>query len=187
MAARKRGEPDLAKAFGVVHPDIEEATRVASHQLTELGVRHVLVGGLGVSSYIADPRATADVDFLVGKEGWPTTGKIVVAVEGMPRQVGRVRIDTMLAPREAPKLDEALDRPLESEGIPVAAPEVLVAMKLIADRPRDRADIDALLEVVDVEVAKAYVAEYAPDYVEHLDDALKEHKRVQNLARKLSR
>ena len=70
--------------------------------------------------------------------------------------------------RKAPSLDEALARPMESEGIPVAPPEVLVAMKLIAGRPQDDVDVEKLLEVVDVDKVRAYVAEHAPDYVEVL-------------------
>ena len=192
--ARKGKKPDLAAAFEVVHQNIEEAARVASKTLTELGVRHVLVGGHGVSAYIADPRATKDVDFLVGPEAWPTKGMVVSPIAGLPFMVGKVDIDNILAPHEAPRLDEALARPLESEGIPVAPPEVLVAMKLIAGRPRDRADVDALLEVVDIDKVRAYVAEHAPGYVEDFDAAKdlkdaadKEDRRTLNLARKLSR
>ena len=194
VARKGEKKPDLGAAFEVVHPKIQEAARVASKKLTELGVRHVLVGGLGVSAYIADPRTTKDVDFLVGSEAWPTEGVIVSPIAGLPFEVGKVAVDTLLAPPEAPSLDEALARPLESEGIPVAPPEVLVAMKLIAGRSQDDVDVEKLLDVVDVDKVRAYVAEHAPDYVDDLDEMVKlkeagdkQARRERNLARRLSR
>ena len=173
---KRKGRPDLAAEFEVVNATIETAARVASARLTELGVRHVLVGGLAVGAY-AEPRATKDVDFLVGPEAWPTSGIIVSPIPGLPVQVGKVAIDTLLAPLEAPGIEEALGRGIESEGIPVAPPEVVLLMKLIADRPRDRYDIAALLEVIDHDVALEYVEKFGPDYLPALESALQEHQR----------
>ncbi|MFV8752239.1 hypothetical protein ACNOYE_16955 [Nannocystaceae bacterium ST9] len=180
MARRSRpkrsGQPDLAAEFEVVNHTIETAARLASARLTELGVRHVLVGGLAVGAY-AEPRATKDVDFLVGPEAWPTTGVIVSPIPGLPVQVGKVAVDTLLAPSEAPGIEEALARGIMSEGIPVAPAEVVLLMKLIADRARDRYDVAALLEVVNHESAREYVARYGPEYLDALANAIREYER----------
>jgi hypothetical protein len=180
LANRKRnGQPNLAAEFEVVNLAIETAARTASALLTELGVRHVLVGGLAVGAY-AEPRATKDVDFLVGPEAWPTSGIVVRPIPGLPFQVGKVAIDSLLAPEEAPGIEEALGRGIESEGIPVAPPEVVLLMKLIADRPRDRYDVAALLEVVSHTVAREYVERFGPDYLPTLEAAIQDHQRRQD-------
>ena len=179
---RRRHGPDLKAEFGVVHPDIEQATRLASAKLSELGVRHLLIGGVAVGAY-ARPRATKDVDFLVGPEAWPSEGLIVSPIPGLPFQVGSVPIDTLLAPHEAPSMDEALARGIDSEGIPVAPIEVIILMKLIADRPQDRADVAALLAVADLDGARSYldgvrsyVEEHGPRYFGDLDSAVREYQ-----------
>jgi hypothetical protein len=139
-------------------------------------VRHVLIGGVAVGAY-AKPRATKGVDFLVGPEAWPRRGLIVYPINGLPVQVGDVAVDTLLAPHEAPTIEEALARGIASEGIPVAPPEVLVLMKLIADRAQDRHDIDTLLGVVDHDVARAYVEQHGPEYLDALAAAIAEYER----------
>jgi hypothetical protein len=180
--SRRKGRPDLAAEFEVVNRTIETAARVASARLTELGVRHVLVGGLAVGAY-AEPRATKDVDFLVGPEAWPTSGLIVSPILGLPFRVGNVAIDTLLAPAEAPGIEEALGRGIESEGIRVAPPEVIVLMKLIADRPRDRYDVAALLEVVSHDVIREYVQRLGPEYLPALEEAIEDHERRNPMGR----
>ena len=52
--------PDLLLLDDTVAPRILDAMRAASARLTELGVRHVLVGGLAVGAW-GHPRATKDV------------------------------------------------------------------------------------------------------------------------------
>ena len=184
--ASRRGQPDLKQQFEVVHPDITQATRVASAKLAELGVRHVLVGGMAVGAY-ARPRATKDVDFMVGPEAWPTEGVIVSAIPGLPFRVGKIDVDTLMAPGEAPGIVEALERGITSENIPIVPPEVLILMKVIAGRAQDIADIHALLDVVPVTTARAYVQTYAPDYLDNLNEILTERARTKNLSKKLSR
>ena len=50
---------------------LDDARRVSA-TLTELGVPHALVGGLAVGLH-GHPRATKDVDFLVGAEAFAST------------------------------------------------------------------------------------------------------------------
>ena len=58
--------------------------RVASARLTELGVRHVLVGGLAVGAW-GHARATKHVDFLVGEEAFEHhPGGLVTMKYGVP-------------------------------------------------------------------------------------------------------
>jgi hypothetical protein len=53
----------------VVAPAVLDALRLASEALTIANVRHVVVGGLAVGAN-GYPRATKDVDFLVGAEAF---------------------------------------------------------------------------------------------------------------------
>ena len=61
--------PDPSLLVGVVAPEVLDAMRVASAALKSAGVRHVVVGGLAVGAH-GYPRATKDVDFLVGDEAF---------------------------------------------------------------------------------------------------------------------
>ena len=60
---------NLSVVEGVVAPRVLDAMRSASDELTRLGVRHALVGGLAVGAH-GYPRATKGVDFLVGDEAF---------------------------------------------------------------------------------------------------------------------
>ena len=61
--------PDPSLLEGVVSPLVLDAMRAASNAMTALGVRHLVVGGLAVGAN-GYPRATSDVDFLVGDEAF---------------------------------------------------------------------------------------------------------------------
>ena len=58
--------PDPSLLEGVVAREVLDAMRIASLALKRAGVRHVVVGGLAVGAN-GFPRATRDVDFLVGE------------------------------------------------------------------------------------------------------------------------
>jgi len=65
---------DLAE---VVAPQVLlDAIRVGD-RLTELGVPHALIGGLAVGLN-GHPRATKDVDYMVGPEAFETTEPLLV-------------------------------------------------------------------------------------------------------------
>lgn len=67
--------------------------KVASAALKQVGVRHVVVGGLAVGAN-GYPRATKDVDFLVGDEAFERhAGGLVTLRPGVPFQVNRVAVD----------------------------------------------------------------------------------------------
>ena len=89
--------PDVSLLDDTVAPGILDAMRVASARLTELGVRHALVGGLAVGAW-GHPRATKDVAFLVGEEAFEHhPGGLVTMKYGVPIQVGGVAVDLLSA------------------------------------------------------------------------------------------
>ncbi|MEO8084120.1 MAG: hypothetical protein ABI780_09880 [Ardenticatenales bacterium] len=116
----------------------------ASKRLTELGVPHALIGGLAVGMH-GHPRATKDVDFLVGDEAFDRTSPLLVFREELRDLVRVGVIDLLPLPEGHRELSEYLSLP-ESGDIPVIGPEGLILLKLLANRPQDRADISALLD-----------------------------------------
>ena len=137
-------EPDLRAALGVAAPEIGEAVREASAALTRLGIRHALCGGIAVSSY-ATPRTTQDVDFLVGEEAFDHAGAIASVKAGVPSRVGSVVVDTVPLVPDLLALDDLLASAPRSDGVPIVPADALIAMKLVAGRLKDQADIVALL------------------------------------------
>ncbi len=166
-------EPTLHEVFEVVHPRIQAATLQAAAALRAAGVRHALVGGLavGVHGY---PRATKDVDFLVGNETFhDAAALVVVARVELPYQIGGVAVDYIPIPIGAEFLDASLDAPLRCEGVPVARVEVLVFMKLSSPRAKDAADVVELLKAgADAATIRAYLDAHATDALRARFEAL---------------
>jgi hypothetical protein len=153
----------LEEVFDLLNPKIVRAIRAAHEAYARLGIRHALIGGLAVGVH-GHPRATKDVDFLVGAEAFESAGAIVSFKPGVPLAAEGVPIDSVLAPEEhASLLEGALEQPQSFDGIPVVTPEYLVFMKMIAGRRQDLADVEALLraERVDIERARELV-QHAP-------------------------
>ncbi|MCC7073149.1 MAG: hypothetical protein IT383_17640 [Deltaproteobacteria bacterium] len=150
-------KPDLASALGVTSPDIANAVREASRFLRERGVRHALCGGIAVGAY-ARPRATKDVDFLVGEEAFQHHGLIVVPPLSA---VGNVAVDLVSLLPSLGALAPVLDAPEHDGDIPVVPPQALIAMKLVAQRMQDQADIVALLDggAVDPDECRGWLVE----------------------------
>ena len=163
------GRPDLSLLEGVVAPEVLDAMRVASAALKQAGVRHVLVGGLAVGAH-GFPRATKDVDFLVGDEAFEHhAGGLVTLRAGVPFQVNRVAVDFI-----GPEPGEAfLAAALEAgAGSTIEGPP-LVYMKLKSPRHRDRTDVIELIKAgLDVDACRAYLSQHAPSFVAELDDAV---------------
>jgi hypothetical protein len=164
MTARRK--PDLAAVFGLLAPAMREATVKAHEALVAAGIRHVLVGGLAVGAH-GVPRATKDVDFLVGDEAFVEhAGGLVTLHPGLPIAIGGIPVDAVPIPKDAPFLADALSNAAQSEGVPVAGVETLVCMKLLASRARDRADIEDLLAAgADAASIRAYVAQHLSDHL----------------------
>jgi len=162
--------PDVGLLDGVVAPRILEAMRSASARLKELGIRHALVGALGVGAH-GYPRATKDVDFLVGDEAFQHhAGGLVSISAGVPIQVGDVPIDPLSMRPDEPHLQDALAQAVVTGGVPVAPLEALVYLKLKSPRRRDAADVVELLRVVpDLDRIRRYLTSHAPALVERFD------------------
>ena len=155
--ARRQPGADLEAALDAVSPDVKEAFRLAAAELSRLGIRCAVCGGLAVGA-LGYPRATKDVDFLVGDEAFEHHGPIVTS--RVPFQVGGIAVDAVHFP-DAPFLDEELPAP---GTVTVVSPEALTYMKLRAGRLRDRSDIVELIKVggLDIERVRAYLGNHAP-------------------------
>jgi hypothetical protein len=158
-------KPDLSLLVDVVSPKVLEARTLASEALATAGVRHVVVGGLAVGAN-GHPRATKDVDFLVGDEAFEHHGKLVTLRAGLPFQVDGVAVDYLSPDADEGFLEAALTSP---PGSVIDAP-ALVYLKLKAMRMQDRADVVALIKAsLDVDACRAYLRAHAPTFVERFD------------------
>ena len=137
----------------------------ASKRLSELGVPHVLIGGLAVGVH-GHPRATRDVDFLVGAEAFEQTSPLLVYRQEL-RDLARLGVIDLLAlPPTYPFLEGLLVSEATAGEVPVIPVEALILLKLDADRPQDRADVVALLHAgADTERVTLYLRAHAPQLV----------------------
>jgi hypothetical protein len=159
-------QPDEALLTDVVAPKVLDAWRIASKALARAGIRHVVVGGLAVGAN-GYPRATKDVDFLVGDDAFQHhAGGIVTMNPALPIAVNGVAID-YLSPRAGEDHLAAALSGASGSFIDVAR---LVYMKLKAFRFQDQADIAGLVKSgLDVELCRAYLAEHASALVPSFD------------------
>jgi hypothetical protein len=164
--------PDVSLLDDTVAPRILDAMRVASARLSELGVRHVLVGGLAVGAW-GHVRATKDVDFLVGDEAFEHhAGGLVTMKYGVPIQVGGVAVDLLSA--SANDCEDALEH-IRSGGLPVAPLPVLIYLKLTSPRPKDLADVMELIRLgIERDAIRADLAARSPEVAERWDRAIAE-------------
>lgn len=161
---RKRSVgPDLSLCEGVVSEQILQAMYDASAQLERMGIRYVAIGGLAVGAYGA-PRATKDVDFLVGEEAFEHHGPIVSFRAGLPISVNGVAVDPVSLGLDEGFLLAAFEHPAISYGVPVIGLAELIYMKLSAGRRQDMADVERLMSTgIDERIVRAYLEEHAPD------------------------
>src|SRR5262249_39168025 len=162
--------PDPSLLEGVVAPEVLDAMKVASAALKRAGVRHVVAGGLAVGAN-GFPRATKDVDFLVGDEAFERhAGGVVTLRPGVPFQVNRVAIDFIGPEPDEEFLASALDA---DAGSMMEAPP-LVYMKLKSPRHKDRTDVIELVKAgIDVDLCRDYLSAHAPSFVVDFEDAVR--------------
>lgn len=146
--------------------------------------RGVIVGGVA-ASLLGRPRLTADVDavVLLEEDEWAPFVEAGADFDIVPRRADalafarRARVllrhepsgiplDVSLGalPFEKEMIARARLRRLGSLGIPLPRPEDLVIMKAVAHRPRDAADIEAIIATnprIDVRRVRAVVREFA--------------------------
>ena len=163
--------PDPNLLVDVVASKVLDAWRAASEALARAGVRHVVIGGLAVGAN-GYPRATKDVDFLVGDEAFNHhAGGLVTMNPAIPIEVNGVAID-YLSPRPGEEHLAVALAEIPGTFIDVAR---LVYMKIKASRLQDRADVAGLVKAgLDVDGCRAYLAMHAPALVARFDDLVRE-------------
>lgn len=160
-------KPDPGVLVDVVADKVLAAWRTASDILARAGIPHVVVNGLAVGAN-GYPRATKDVDFLVGPDAFVQhAGGLVTMNPVLPIQVNGVAIDYLSARDGEDHLAAALSGPPGS----FLDPARLVYMKLRAGRLRDRGDVAGLINAgIDVDACRAYLLSHAPDLVAAFED-----------------
>ena len=161
--------PDASLLDDVVASKVLDAMRAASRALAGLGVRHVVVGGLAVGAN-GHPRATKDVDFLVGDEAFEQhPGGFVSMKPGVPIQINGVAIDLLSVQDGEDHLASALAAPM---GSMIEAPQ-LVYLKLKSPRLKDRVDVVELVKAgIDLRACRSYLAANAPGMVAMFEDSV---------------
>jgi hypothetical protein len=168
--SRRLAAPDLRLLNAVVSDRILEALRMSAAQLTRLGIRHWVVGGLAVGAH-GYPESTADIVFLVGDEAFEHHEDGVVTMKpGAPIRANGIAIDYVSALIE-PCLAAAF-RPTSAE-LEVAPLEILLFLKLRSPRARDWADVVELIKAgADTERARTFLSSNAAELVAKLDRAI---------------
>ena len=162
-------KPDPALLIDVVAPKVLEALKLASAALIAANVRHVVVGGLAVGAN-GYPRATKDVDFLVGAEAFHHHANGLVTMrQEIPFQVKGVAVD-LLSPEAG---EDFLDATLgAAPGTMMEAPP-LVYMKLKSPRRKDEVDVIEMIKGgIDTKRCREYLVTHAPVFVAAFDECV---------------
>jgi len=161
--------PDLKRALRPV-PTYERAVKTVSKMLADAGIRHALVGALAANAYRHRPRTTEDIDFLVGDEAFQTHEGGLVTMRVPVIEVDGINVDQVPLTDVLRVVENGLNHPPFSEGVPIAPLEIVVIMKLLAGRTQDLADIEAMIDSgADRERLRASVEKAAPDCLETLE------------------
>jgi hypothetical protein len=143
---------------------------LAAAKLESSGIRYALAGALAVGAH-GYPRASKDVDFVVGDEAFTVhEGGIVTVNPEVPIRVGQVAVDPISAGPDEAHLTEALGRAPVSHGIPILPIEALVYMKLKSPRRKDAADV---VELVKAGGDTARIADYLERFAPSLTGKFK--------------
>ena len=162
-------KPDSTLLVDVVAPRVLEALKLASEALTLANVRHVVVGGLAVGAN-GYPRATRDVDFLVGAEAFHhhANGLVTMRPE-IPFQVNGVAVD-LLSPEAG---EDFLEATLAAPPGSMMEAEPLVYMKLKSPRRKDQVDVIEMIKGgIDTKRCRAYLVAHAPAFVAAFDESV---------------
>ena len=136
--------------------------------LEGFGMSYVVVGGLAVSVW-AEPRATVDIDFMIGLDEHgiaafreklddtgrflfiherPTVFKTVTYLRAVLKSRPEVVVDFLLA--DDPHKQAALSRGhvIEVRGgkVTICSPEDLIILQLLGGREQDLLDVDKILQ-----------------------------------------
>jgi hypothetical protein len=165
-------------AFDMVPDPVKAAAKKVSAFLKAKGVKHALIGGMGVSAY-SPPRTTADVDFLIpeadsgvayelGEDPTPVSG---MHLQGLSVNVDGIDVDLMFLPEDLP--DAVLGSGPTIDGMPVLPPEAMVLLKMKAGRAKDVGDVVEMLKAGgDKKAFLKYLKRYAPDIYEDFESTI---------------
>ena len=162
-------KPDPALLVDVVAPKVLDALKLASEALIAANVRHIVVGGLAVGAN-GYPRATKDVDFLVGAEAFHhhASGLVTLRQE-IPFQVDGVPVD-LLSPGPG---EDFLEATLAAPPGTMMEAAPLVYMKLKSPRRKDQVDVIEMIKGgVDTKRCREYLVAHAPAFVTAFDDCV---------------
>ncbi|MBA3502388.1 MAG: hypothetical protein M4D80_08590 [Myxococcota bacterium] len=162
-------KPDPTLLVDVVAAKVLDALKLASEALIAANVRHVVVGGLAVGAN-GYPRATKDVDLLVGAEAFHHHANGVVTMRPeIPFQVNGVAVDLLSPDADEDFLEATLAAPPGS--MMEAAP--LVYMKLKSPRRKDQVDVIEMIKGgIDAKACREYLVAHAPALVAAFDESL---------------
>ena len=124
--------------------EIERVAAALTAEAAKRKIRAVLIGGAAMVHYGSD-RRTTDVDFAATaplRRGQSIAPKGGVVIGKSFEEPGGVVVDWIVRRDEYSRLyEEAVKRAVPTDtGYSVVSPEYLVAMKLAANRPKDRED-----------------------------------------------
>ena len=144
-----------------------DGIRIVSSILTRQGIRHALVGGMAVACH-GYPRTTDNMDFAVRECAFEYHDKITLLRAGLPVKYMGIRVNyvTFTTKVEKELLEQYLVVP-SLNYVPVMPLGPLIAMKLMASRLKDKADICEMLKrrgLKEVEAVMKYIAEGMPSY-----------------------
>ena len=138
--------PGLRAELDHLAPSFRFAVHAAVEAYERAGVRYALIGGVAAGAY-GQPRATKDVDFLVGDEAFDTVGTVISFKPGIPLEAHGVPIDSIpLHVGYRQLYVRALDERIECDepDVLIARPEMVAVTKLVGGRPHD---ITAVVEM----------------------------------------
>jgi len=139
-------------------------------KLKEEGTKGALCGGFAMQAY-GSTRLTSDVDIIVSSHPSFVTDGSPMAIGGVSTEIDSVPIDFIeRADHYRDLYDEALRTAkamIPGNSAPVIRPEVMVALKMVAGRPKDDHDLYFLLSSVKMDntylnkVVTKYLGRYA--------------------------
>lgn len=138
---------------------LDEAAREIASLAKAEDVDVALIGGYALQLYGSD-RLTGDIDIVASEELASLPGKKRLTFGGVQSTtpLGGVPVDVVLREDAFIDLyDRALEAARRMRGVPirVVTPEYLAAMKLVAQRTRDKADLEWLIASRTIDVHKA--------------------------------
>lgn len=162
----------LEEAAHHVHPRVRDAGPPVHEECTRLRMPHVLIGGLVVGAH-GDSRATSDARFRTGEEGFLSHGRLVSMLPGGPFDECGVEVG-YLGP-DGPFFEPNVECARGATVRLVVPVEGLVALKLLARRPRDENDLRVRVNAGrDGRATREHVQRVLPDSIDLFDTVVDE-------------